>query len=926
MNNFQYEPSIIARWLFASGALGVDSVGANTLTVVNAPASVAGPRAEIAGVDMEYDSGQYFEIADANCDGLPLLPGSSPTTFSILFPFRFESYAALRYIIGRYKFDTNQRSFLASVNTSRQLQVTVGTDGLAKVDFAHASTLSTNTWYLACVSYQYVGVGNQNVVRIRILSSSLAQVGTDLISTTAPVIYIPPAGSGSIWRIGANGNVTVGGFYDGVLAEMVFASRIFTTTESDAILAGTFGQGVPEPVDLDSSFECGNGIKAATFESPTGTYNVICECDPSPAPTSWCDWFYFRLSNVNGLAPIIRVDFNGDRTGGPYWTGTHSAIRPVWSHDQVTWNRLSSINSYSGDILQFTLPTMAQNTVYVAMDIPALYSGLVSDIATWDSSPYCSAQALSYSGITGSQGGRNIYYLRIEDSGSSYTNKFQTIITARTHPGEPQAGWHMRGMIDWILGSDPVAVALRERSILHIFPCVNPDGVVGGRLRSFNSGLDGNRGYDVTGPNSSTEPPEVFLIHSKIAEIQAGVAFAIDLHSNNYDSPRIVYDATNDTWLPADLAAIVSALNSRDASNYYYDAAYNMVLDYVNGFRGGLRYQFGIDVAGIEGGIYDDESGAYPTAAQREAAGAVFLRAWIETFEEAIAGSTVQFTASIACTAVTPDAALTVDRGLFAAVSAGTITPDAALQIERALSALAAVTSSTPDAALLIGSIALIASINAVAVTPDATLSVNRGLAAAVSAGMITPDAVLQIERALSALAAVTSSTPDTALLIGSIALIASINAVAGTPDATLSVNRGLSAAVSAGTITPDAALQIERALSALAAVTSSTPDAALLIGSITLLASINAVAGTLDAALTVDRGLSAAVPVGAVTSDVTLQIERLLSTLITVACSTPDAALLVAKLGQIIDATLYSMSIRRGMVSKTTQRTVVPI
>ncbi len=383
---------------------------------------------------------------------------------------------------------------------------------------------------------------------------------------------------------------------------------------------------------IDSSFEGGNGVHAASFEDPVGTFNVITECDPSPAATSWGDWFYFSLSDVDGATPVVRVNFNNTRSGGPYWTGTHSAIRPVYSYDQKTWYRLSSINSYSGDVLQFTLPMMAANTVYVAMDHPYTYSDLVADVADWDASAFCQVSALSYGGVTHSQGGRSVYYMLIEEPGY-YTNRFEMVITGRSHPGEPQASHSMRGFMEWILSDAPDAVTLRRKSILHVFPMTNPDGVYAGRFRSFDSGLDGNRGWDVLGPDSATEPPETFLIHSKIAEVHAYVTVCFDLHANNYSKPRMVYDATDDNWVVSDLDAIVVALNTNDVANYLLDSAFNMVTGYNTNFRRGQIESYGYHALGIEGGLYTMESGAYPTVTQRETGGAVVIQSIIEVME-----------------------------------------------------------------------------------------------------------------------------------------------------------------------------------------------------------------------------------------------------------------------------------------------------
>jgi hypothetical protein len=456
-------------------------------------------------------------------------------------------------------------------------------------------------------------------------AGSVAITGADATLTYSAGSPTLSAEAGAMAITGADANLEK----HGVLSAEAGA---VTITGADA------GLSKYSAVTLSSTHECGNGVAAATFESPAGTFNIVTECDPSPADDAWGDWFYFKLAGVNGMTPAITVDFDNDRAGGPYWN-THGSMRPVWSYDGVTWNRLSSASyNTTTHVLSFTLPEMTGSDVYVAADVPALFSDLQADISTWEASPYCTVETLSYGGISTSQGGRSMYYLRIADDASAFTNKFELIIVARAHPGEPQAGHAMKGAIDWILSADADAVALRARSILHIFPCSNPDGVVAGRLRSFNDGTDGNRGFDVAGPSSTTEPDETFLIHSKIAAIQANVSYAIDLHSNNYASPRMVYDATNDTWSAGDLAAIVAGLNALDdpTPDYFYDDVYNMVLDYNTGWRGGLRDAYGIDVMGIEGGMYAADSGTYPTAAQREAGGAIFLEAFVSTFEAAV--------------------------------------------------------------------------------------------------------------------------------------------------------------------------------------------------------------------------------------------------------------------------------------------------
>ncbi len=76
--------------------------------------------------------------------------------------------------------------------------------------------------------------------------------------------------------------------------------------------------------------------------------------------------------------------------------------------------------------------------------------------------------------------------------------KSYVILTARVHPGESNASWVMKGIIDYILSDEPSARTLRDRFIFkvintlikikknrfcfvfQIIPMLNPDGVING--------------------------------------------------------------------------------------------------------------------------------------------------------------------------------------------------------------------------------------------------------------------------------------------------------------------------------------------------------------------------------------------------------------------------------------------------------------
>ena len=66
-------------------------------------------------------------------------------------------------------------------------------------------------------------------------------------------------------------------------------------------------------------------------------------------------------------------------------------------------------------------------------------------------------------------------------------------ISARVHPGESNASWMMKGVIDFLVGNSAEARALRDHFIFKIVPILNPDGVINGNYRCSLSGQDLNR-------------------------------------------------------------------------------------------------------------------------------------------------------------------------------------------------------------------------------------------------------------------------------------------------------------------------------------------------------------------------------------------------------------------------------------------------
>lgn len=88
------------------------------------------------------------------------------------------------------------------------------------------------------------------------------------------------------------------------------------------------------------------------------------------------------------------------------------------------------------------------------------------------------------------------FFCHFTDNAKEVQDQKQVIVvTARVHPGESQASWMMKGLIDYITGPDPGAKELRDVFIFKVVPMLNPDGVIVGNYRCSLAARDLNRNY-----------------------------------------------------------------------------------------------------------------------------------------------------------------------------------------------------------------------------------------------------------------------------------------------------------------------------------------------------------------------------------------------------------------------------------------------
>jgi hypothetical protein len=122
------------------------------------------------------------------------------------------------------------------------------------------------------------------------------------------------------------------------------------------------------------------------------------------------------------------------------------------------------------------------------------------------------------------------------------------VLTARVHPGESNASWIMQGILDYITGDSPGAVALRQQYVFKIVPMLNPDGVINGNYRCSLAGVDLNRRWSNPDP---LQHPTVFhtkILILKIKKIRQ-IGLIIDIHGHSLKQGAFFYGCSPDKKL-----------------------------------------------------------------------------------------------------------------------------------------------------------------------------------------------------------------------------------------------------------------------------------------------------------------------------------------------------------------------------------------
>ncbi|XP_036434478.1 cytosolic carboxypeptidase 1 isoform X2 [Colossoma macropomum] len=289
-----------------------------------------------------------------------------------------------------------------------------------------------------------------------------------------------------------------------------------------------------ECLKFNSQFESGNlrkAIQVRKFE-----YDLVLNSDINS--NHYHQWFYFEVSGMRVGVPyrfnIINCEKSNSQfnygmqvlmysvqdaiSGSPRWVRTGSDICYYKNHFSRSSIAAGGQKGKSYYTMTFTVNFQHKDDVcYFAYHYPYTYSTLKMHLQKLRA--LCTPQIYyRQEQLCETLGGNGCPLLTItampESTGNDHVCQFRNrpvvFLSARVHPGETNASWVMKGTLEFLMSSSPLAQSLRESYIFKIIPMLNPDGVINGNHRCSLSGEDLNRQW--LNPSAELHPT---IYHTK---------------------------------------------------------------------------------------------------------------------------------------------------------------------------------------------------------------------------------------------------------------------------------------------------------------------------------------------------------------------------------------------------------------------------
>jgi hypothetical protein len=160
------------------------------------------------------------------------------------------------------------------------------------------------------------------------------------------------------------------------------------------------------------------------------------------------------------------------------------------------------------------------------------YDSLLQDLQRWRQNPL-----LQVDSFGASVQNRALWMVTLREG--SEEGKQRVFVHARTHPGEVQAFYIAREMMNFLADTAAQVRTIRESYVFHFVPMYNPDGVeLGyGRLNANRVDIESNWDKPVL-------EPEVQALRAKFQELMAKpnpIRVALNLHSDRFNCTRFFF-------------------------------------------------------------------------------------------------------------------------------------------------------------------------------------------------------------------------------------------------------------------------------------------------------------------------------------------------------------------------------------------------
>lgn len=309
---------------------------------------------------------------------------------------------------------------------------------------------------------------------------------------------------------------------------------------------------------FESRFECGNLKQAKRIGS--FEYDLVLSSDLYT--NRHMQWYYFRVQN---MVPGVTYKFNIInllKNDSLYNYG----MKPLLYSEHeakvrgLGWKRAGSSISYyktslyknlllNREIVYHTLTFHMEfphegDTCYLAHCYPYSYTDLELYLRTLMDNRK-TAQYVQREVLCKTIAGNNCYALTITSSQVPESEKLGVVISARVHPGETNASWMMKGMLDFLTSGHHIAEKLRRKFVFKLVPMLNPDGVIVGNYRTNLAARDLNRTYKDPKKESF---PTVWHMKNMLEAFKKDhqVIIYCDLHGHSRKPNVFMYGCTAD--------------------------------------------------------------------------------------------------------------------------------------------------------------------------------------------------------------------------------------------------------------------------------------------------------------------------------------------------------------------------------------------